>query len=62
MSIYFVRHGQTDWNRERRLMGVADIEMNEAGQQEAERTRDTLKGYEFCSYIYFSTGTRSRNS
>lgn len=33
--IYFVRHGQTDWNVEGRLQGQADTDINETGRRQA---------------------------
>ena len=33
--VYFVRHGQTDWNAENRLQGQADIDLNALGRQQA---------------------------
>lgn len=33
MEIYIVRHGQTIWNKEKRLQGSVDIELNEKGRE-----------------------------
>jgi len=33
--VYLVRHGQTDWNRDRRLQGHADPPLNAAGRAQA---------------------------
>lgn len=33
--LYFVRHGETDWNREARLQGQQDIDLNELGRRQA---------------------------
>lgn len=47
MKIYFVRHGQTDWNVARRLQGRTNIPLNENGILTAELTREGLKDVKF---------------
>lgn len=34
-TLYFVRHGETDWNAERRLQGQRDIPLNGLGRKQA---------------------------
>ncbi|WP_375464635.1 histidine phosphatase family protein [uncultured Methylobacterium sp.] len=42
-TIYFVRHGQTDWNAEGRLQGQRDTDLNVAGVRQAEDVADRLR-------------------
>ena len=43
MGLYFVRHGQTDWNVRGKLQGKSDIALNETGRLQAVKTREQLK-------------------
>ena len=45
--IYIVRHGQTNWNLEKRNQGRKDIELNEKGIQQAKETAEKLKDKKF---------------
>lgn len=42
MNLYVTRHGQTDWNVEKKVMGRCDEPLNEVGLMQAEETRNSL--------------------
>ncbi len=47
MKIYIVRHGQTDWNKARRIQGQVDIPLNEFGRHLARETARGLRDVQF---------------
>jgi probable phosphoglycerate mutase len=42
--LYFIRHGETDWNLEGRLQGQRDIPLNDLGRVQAEEAGRRLLG------------------
>ena len=47
MRLYILRHGETDWNRELRLQGQTDIQLNEKGRRLARLTAEGMKDIPF---------------
>lgn len=61
MDIYLIRHGETDYNKARRLQGVTDIPLNAYGIELAEKTAEGLKNVHF-DRIYTSPLIRARKT
>ncbi len=61
LRIYVARHGETDWNRERRLQGATDVPLNGAGLAQAQALGEMFSGVPldriFCSDLQRSRGT-----
>ncbi len=43
-ELLFIRHGETDWNRQQRFQGQIDVPLNAAGHAQAARLRQRLAG------------------
>lgn len=61
MKIYMIRHGETDWNIERKLQGHSDIPLNEEGKRLAEVTARALAHIPFTR-IYTSPLLRAKET
>ncbi|GAA2134282.1 histidine phosphatase family protein [Arthrobacter humicola] len=46
-----IRHGQTDWNAQRRLQGSTDIPLNDVGRGQARDAVATLSAYEWDAVV-----------
>ena len=45
--IYLTRHGQTDWNVQKKVMGRCDEPLNEKGREQASQTKELLSSVNF---------------
>ncbi len=43
LRLLFIRHGETQWNRESRFQGIRDIPLNENGKNQGQKAADFLK-------------------
>lgn len=60
-TILLVRHGETDWNRERRFQGHADRPLNAVGRAQAEKLA-ALLAHESVAAIYSSDLERAHGT
>jgi probable phosphoglycerate mutase len=58
-TLLLIRHGETEWNRERRFQGVVDVSLSERGRSQAELLAAWL-AHEPLDAIYSSDLLRAR--
>jgi len=58
---YFIRHGETEWNRRNIIMGSQDIPLNELGLRQAEEVSRVLEKESF-DIIVSSTRMRAQQT
>jgi broad specificity phosphatase PhoE len=51
VEILLVRHGETEWSRDRKHTGRTDIPLTEVGRREAAMLRDSLAGRGFARVL-----------
>ena len=61
MKIYFVRHGETIWNKEKKIQGRSDIPLNEYGKELGMITAEALKDIPF-DVVYSSPLIRAKET
>jgi 2,3-bisphosphoglycerate-dependent phosphoglycerate mutase len=60
-KLIVVRHGETPWNREKRMQGTTDTPLSEVGQAQARALGRRLAGREFTA-LYASDLARARDT
>ena len=61
MKLYLGRHGETDWNREERIQGQADLPLNNQGMEQAQILAKQLADVPFEA-VFCSTLKRARQT
>ena len=61
-TLLLVRHGETDWNAERRWQGHADVPLNERGREQARALAERIASDGRVDAIYASDLSRARDT
>ncbi|MDF2442244.1 MAG: putative phosphatase [Subtercola sp.] len=60
-TLALVRHGETDWNAERRIQGRSDVPLNDTGRAQVRATAELLRSEEW-DFVVCSPLSRARES
>ena len=60
-TLLLARHGETDWNRELRIQGSSDIELNDLGRRQAQALAQELTDVDLDA-VYASDLARARQT
>ena len=58
MKIYFVRHGETEWNVKKKIQGKTDIPLNEHGRNQAKQLAKQLVREQLPAVMVYSSPQR----
>ena len=61
-ELFLVRHGETDWNRARRIQGLTDIPLNDTGRTQARATGRLLARRRHWDGVVTSPLSRARET
>jgi broad specificity phosphatase PhoE len=61
MELHLFRHGQTDWNAERRVQGQSESQLNDLGVQQAQELSGRINDLRF-THVYCSSSKRTRQT
>jgi len=61
MELHLFRHGQTNWNAERRVQGQSESQLDDLGQQQARELGERIRHLDFDK-IYCSSSERTRQT
>jgi phosphoserine phosphatase len=61
VEIHLIRHGETDWNKERRVQGQSESRLSELGIQQAKELGQRIRHTRFDK-IYCSSSLRTRQT
>ena len=61
MQLHLFRHGQTNWNQERRVQGQSESHLTELGIQQAKELSKRIRHLKF-DQVYCSSSVRTRQT